>query len=88
MVRMGQPFARLRGARLHPQLAVVTDELRTRVGQTFTLGDLARTYERADDWARDAIGEHAASPGWPTTATLVSDTAFYLYQRGAQDYVP
>ncbi len=76
------------GDRLRRQLDVVTDELRKRIGQTFTLDELARAYERADDWARDAVSEHAASPGWARTLSIVGDAAFYLYQRGAVDYAP
>ena len=74
--------------RLHAQLEVVTDELRRRVGQTFTLEQLAEVYERADEWVRDAVSEHAATPGWPRTLSLVEDAAFHLYQRGAVDYSP
>ena len=74
--------------RLRAQLEVVTDELRRRIGQTFTLEQLAVAYERADAWARDAVSEHAATPGWPRTLALVEDAAFYLYERGAVDYVP
>ena len=76
------------GQRLRQQLEVVSDELRRRIGQTFTLDELARAYERADTWARDVVSEHAATPGWPRTLTLVQDTAFHLYQRGAVDYEP
>jgi len=74
--------------RLHAQLDVVTAELRKRIGQTFTLDDLARAYERADSWARDAVSEHAATPGWIRTLAMVEDAAFHLYQRGAVDYAP
>jgi hypothetical protein len=74
--------------RLRAQLDVVTDELRRRIGQTFTLEQLAVAYERADAWARDAVSEHAATPGWPRTLALVEDAAFHLYQRGAVDYAP
>jgi alcohol dehydrogenase class IV len=74
--------------RLNAQLEVVTSELRKRIGQTFTLEQLAAAYERADEWARDVVSEHAATPGWPHTLTAVEDAAFYLYQRGAVDYVP
>jgi hypothetical protein len=76
------------GERLQAQLEVVTDELRKRVGQTFTLDELADTYARADDWVRDAVSERAATPGWPRNLALVQDAAFYLYQRGAVDYGP
>ncbi len=74
--------------RLRQQLEVVTDELRRRIGQTFTLDELARVYERADAWARDVVSEHAATPGWPRTLAMVQDAAFHLYQRGAVDYGP
>jgi hypothetical protein len=74
--------------RLNNQLEVVTDELRRRVGQTFTLEELAASYERADAWARDVVSEHAATPGWPRTLAMVEDAAFHLYQRGAVDYRP
>jgi alcohol dehydrogenase class IV len=74
--------------RLNAQLEVVTSELRKRIGQTFTLEQLAAAYERADEWARDAVSEHAATPGWPRTLAAVEDAAFHLYQRGAVDYVP
>jgi hypothetical protein len=74
--------------RLLAHLEVVTDELRKRVGQTFTLDDLARTYAGADTWVREAVEERASSPGWPRTLALVQDTAFHQYQRGAVDYNP
>jgi len=74
--------------RLNRQLEVVTDELRRRIGQTFTLEELATAYERADAWVRDAVSEHAAAPGWPRTLAMVEDAAFHLYQRGAVDYTP
>jgi alcohol dehydrogenase class IV len=76
------------GDRLQRQLEVVTDELRKRIGQTFTLEQLAAAYDDADDWARDVVSEHAATPGWPRTLSMVEDAAFHLYQRGALDYSP
>jgi hypothetical protein len=76
------------GERLRAQLDVVTDELRKRIGQTFTLEQLADAYGRADDLVRDAVSERAATPGWPRNLALVQDAAFYLYQRGAVDYGP
>lgn len=75
-------------APLLAQLEVVTDELRKRIGQTFTLDDLARAYGEADRWVRDVVEERAPSPGWPRTLAHVQDAAFHLYQRGAVDYVP
>ena len=74
--------------RLLAQLEVVSDELRKRVGQTFTLDDLARAYGGADDWVREAVEERAATPGWPRMLSLVQAAAFHRYQRGAVDYAP
>jgi hypothetical protein len=79
---------RLVADRLGLQLEVVTDELRKRIGQTFTLDQLAGVYQNADDWARAAVSERAATPGWPRTLAIVLDAAFHLYQRGAVDYTP
>lgn len=68
----------------------VADELRRRVGQTFTLADLAREYERSEDWVRDVV-VRATPPrsraGVRDTA-LVQDAAFSQYARGATDYTP
>ena len=79
---------RVAADRLSLQLEVVTDELRKQIGQTFTLEDLANTYQGADDWVRTAVSERAATPGWPRTLAIVQETAFHLYQRGAVDYTP
>lgn len=79
---------RARQERLLGALAVVTDELRRRVGQTFTLAELAAAYARAEDWVRESIDERAGFPGWPRDATTVQDAAFHLYSRGATDYRP
>jgi hypothetical protein len=73
---------------LRLQLEVVADELRKRVGSTFTLGELATEYRRADAWVRDVVSERAAAPGWPLTLAMVEGAAFYVYSRGAQDYAP
>jgi hypothetical protein len=78
----------LRAERLHGQLEVVTQELRRRVGATFTLAQLAGAYADADRWAREAVAERAPVPGWPQTLSLVGDAAFHLYSRGAVDYRP
>jgi hypothetical protein len=74
--------------RLHRQVDVVTAELQRRVGATFTLRELAAAYRDAENWARDAVAERAATPGWPRTLAIAVDAAFHLYARGAVDYVP
>jgi hypothetical protein len=69
-------------------LEAVTDELRRRVGQTFTLADLAREYASGEEWVRSAVSEHARFPGWVRYLTTLGDAAFHLYARGATDYTP
>jgi hypothetical protein len=66
----------------------VSDELRRRVGQTFTLEELAAAYDTAEQWAYAAVADHAAFPGWPRRLVDVLDAAFHFYARGATDYAP
>jgi hypothetical protein len=77
---------RTRYARLLAQVEVVTDELRRRVGQTYTLAELATAYHGSERWAREIVEERAPSPGWPRDLSLVLAAAFHAYQRGAVDY--
>lgn len=72
--------------RLLEQVGVVDDELRRRVGGTFTLAQLADAYRDADAWARQAVADRAPGPGWPRDLSLVLAAAFHAYQRGAADY--
>jgi hypothetical protein len=78
---------RRRYERLLEQLEIVTDELRKRVGQTYTLAELADSYRDAERWAREALEERAPSAGWTRDLTLVLGASFYAYQRGAVDYL-
>ena len=70
--------------RLLSEVEVLLDELNRRVGQTFTLADLARAYQDADRWLLEVLppGSGAIQLG------LVEDAAFHLYARGALDYRP
>ncbi|HEY2542865.1 MAG TPA: hypothetical protein VGH92_07395 [Gaiellaceae bacterium] len=77
---------RARYRRLLDQVGTVNDELRRRVGGTFTLAELADAYRDADAWARQAVADRAPGPGWPRDLSLVLAAAFYAYQRGASDY--
>jgi hypothetical protein len=62
--------------------------LRKRVGQTFTLEELAHAYDGADDWARTLLDDaDPEAPPTPTVGTL-ADAAFHAYARGASDYRP
>jgi hypothetical protein len=70
--------------RLLGQVDVIIDELNRRVGQTFTLAELATAYRDADRWLLEVLppGSGAVQVG------LVEDAAFHLYARGAVDYRP
>jgi hypothetical protein len=79
---------RQRYAQLLAELEVVLDQLRRRIGQTFSLDELAEAYVGADRWVQEAVAEHDPAPGWPTRLTTVQDAAFHVYSRGAVDYRP
>jgi hypothetical protein len=66
---------------LQAQVRLVVDELSRRVGQTFTLAELAHAYNDADRWLYDVLGP-------ARDLTIVQDAAFHLYARGAVDYAP
>jgi len=68
----------------------VQSELSRRVGQTFTLAELARAYEGSEDWVREVIvaSMPARSRAGIKDTALVQDAAFALYAAGASDYRP
>jgi hypothetical protein len=74
--------------RLQDQVAAVREELRRRVGQTFTLAQLADVYAGAERWSRDAAARGAPETTRPEDLATVEDAAFHLYARGAVDYTP
>jgi hypothetical protein len=77
--------------RYHQLLALldlIRDELRKRVGQTYTLEQLVAAYSEAEPWARELLDERSAVPGWPRDLTMVLAAAFDAYQLGALDYAP
>ena len=68
----------------------VVDELRRRVGQRYTLAELAAAYEGAEDWVREVVVRSAGPKfraGIRDTA-VVQDAAFGRYALGASDYRP
>ena len=74
--------------RLNAQVELVASELRKRVGQTFTLEQLAGAYDRAEEWARDLLHDAREDGAPPPETSTVADAAFHRYARGASDYVP
>ena len=77
-----------RGEAVVAELEAVTAELRRRIGQAFTLAELADAYANSEAWTREAVEEIAPAPGWPRRLATVTDAAFHLYSRGAVDYEP
>ncbi|HZP74091.1 MAG TPA: hypothetical protein VFA97_12015 [Gaiellaceae bacterium] len=87
---------RIEGARGDPRrhtrllggVEAVLDGLRQRVGQTFTLAELARAYDGADDWVRELLDEQEPEGAVPSEPGTIADAAFHAYARGAVDYRP
>jgi hypothetical protein len=79
---------RARYTQLQRQVDIVVGALRKRVGQVFTLDELAAAYDGADEWARSLLDD--ADPEAPpaTEPGTVADAAFHAYARGAADYRP
>ena len=84
---------RERYARLTDQVDLLVAALRKRVGQVFTLDELAEAYDGADEWARTLLDDTPldnAQPEAPVTVEpgTLADAAFHAYARGASDYRP
>ena len=62
--------------RLERQLELILDELRRRLGSTFTLEELADFYGEGTGWADELVGTN----GW------LVDAAFARYAREAKNY--
>ena len=79
-----------RGRHLWLLVEAVLAELRRRVGQTFTLAELARADEGSEDWIRDVVLRSAPpkSRAGIRDVALVQDAAFAHYALGASDYRP
>ena len=75
-------------AAMYDQRDAVVEELRRRLGSTFTLAELADAYAAAERWLLAVVGERAPSKGWIRTATVSGDAAFHVFSRQAQDYAP
>jgi len=59
----------------------VLDELRKRLGSTFTIAELAELYGAGTDWADDVAQRTAG-----TDSSAVVDAAFNRYAREASDF--
>jgi hypothetical protein len=77
-----------RGEAAADELEAVLAALRKRVGQNFTLAQLADVYGGADAWSREAVAETERAGGWARRLATVTEAAFHVYSRGAVDYEP
>jgi hypothetical protein len=62
----------------------VQDELRKRLGSSFTIAELATLYRQGTDWAHDVT--LAGGGDQPPSSAAAVDAAFYLYMREASDF--
>jgi hypothetical protein len=62
----------------------IRDELRRRIGATFTAGELADLYGQGTEWCQQLAIEVA--PGEGGDAQALADAAFWLHLRGAADF--
>jgi len=61
----------------------VREELRRRIGPTFTAGELAELYGRGTDWCQQIAIDVAP---WAADPQSLADAAFWLYLRSATDF--
>jgi hypothetical protein len=86
--------ARLRELSRDPRMAgrvnraveAVRDELRRRIGPTFSTSELADLYARGTDWCLEAATQAGAVDTTDLDPQAITDGAFYLHLRGATDY--
>jgi hypothetical protein len=64
----------------------IRDELRRRIGPTFSAQELAELYAGGTDWALEAARHAAPLEAVDLDTEAIVDGAFYLYLRGAYDY--
>jgi hypothetical protein len=62
----------------------IREELRRRIGPTFSAGELAELYGEGTDWCQQVAIDVA--PAMEEEAQELGDAAFWLYLRGATDF--
>jgi hypothetical protein len=64
----------------------IQNELRRRLGGSFTLDELADLYDEGTGWATDLAVEVAPDEPFAWDSRVVADAAFARYARAATDY--
>lgn len=65
-------------------VGAIRDELRRRIGPTFSAGELADLYAEGTDWCQQVAIDVA--PAMEHESQTLADAAFWLYLRGATDF--
>ena len=65
---------------------VIQNEIRRRVGGSFTLDELVEFYDEGTGWCTDLAVETAPEEPFAWDARVVADAAFGRYQRAATDF--
>jgi hypothetical protein len=89
-----EAYERLQALRSDPGLyealgasvVAVEDELRKRLGSSFSIAELAALYEGDPLWASERAREAVQRDSPATDMALAVDAAFYLYMREASDF--
>jgi len=65
-------------------VGAIEDELRRRIGPTFSAAELAELYGRGTDWCQQVASDTA--PWLVADAQALADAAFCIYLRRATDF--
>ena len=65
-------------------VGAIQDELRRRIGPTFSAAELAELYGRGTDWCLQVAMDTV--PAVRADSRSLADAAFWLYLRGATDF--
>lgn len=84
--RLLQSMAHERGTRRRAERVIdaIRDELRRRIGPTFSAAELAELYASGTDWCAQVALDTA--PDLAGESQSLADAAFWLYLRGATDF--
>ncbi len=74
------------GSRALRAVDAIRDELRRRIGATFTAGELADLYAEGTDWCLEAARWTMPEEAPDLDPQAIVDGAFYVHLRGATDY--
>jgi hypothetical protein len=87
-------YRKLKEARAEPAVyralgrivVAVQDELRKRLGSTFTIEELAALYREDSEWGLELAIETVPTESRLWDSSTAVDAAFYLYMREAADF--